>query len=102
MGAVSCLQPKNDTEIRLAWLYNHTEVLRKYGVAPQLVAQVEGIYNSICELNTCREALRIRLEEKTAEMERQVAVMEKLYQEIKRVIKRELPKAIWKDFEIEE
>jgi len=87
-----------DTGLMLGGLKNHGETLGRRGIDAEFLARFAGLRDRALNLNAEQEALKARLEEKTAELEIVLEELDRQRSEAKKVVKLDLPRTHWVEF----
>ena len=92
----------NSTKTMIAGLKANPETVAKRGLDAEFTAKLEKTLEVIKNLDNEQEALKAKLKTKTAELDAEIANLQTLYSEAKKVVKMSVDQTGWREFGIED
>ena len=102
MGKKTQAQEIMVTGIMVNGIRMNQEVLSRRGIDNMFANELQADVEICTSLNIEQETLKAKLKEKTAEFDAAYAAMLKKAGEARKIIKMDIPQALWKEFGIED
>ena len=102
MSKNSFAETANDAKTMIAGLKANQAAVAKRGVDADFTIRMEKHLEVLRQLDNEQEALKAKLKTKTAELDAEVASLQALYSEAKKVVKMSIDQAGWREFGIED
>ncbi len=80
----------------------NTERMATRGVTAEKVTRLTSLYDQAIEFDKDQEVLKAKLKEKTTRLEETIEELNKLVSEIRKLVKIEIPRELWREFGIED
>lgn len=100
MTKMSFSETVNSGKLMASALQANAEAVAKRGIDAEFIATLNTTLGNIERLNAEQEALKASLKAKTAELEAELATLNKMYSEAKKVVKLAMDKVRWIEFGI--
>jgi hypothetical protein len=98
MARSSYAEILKSVKVMIAGLKSNAERVGKRGLSPDFTGRMETALGKAMSLDNEQEDLKAKLKTKTAELEKQMAALDKMMSEAKKVVKLEMEKESWKSF----
>ena len=102
MSKNSFAETTNAAKTMIAGLKANPEVVAKRGLDAEFTAKMEKNLEVLKQLDNEQESLKAKLKTKTAELDAEIANLQALYSEAKKVVKMSVDQTGWREFGIED
>jgi beta-glucosidase-like glycosyl hydrolase len=100
MATKTYAQVISDADVMTRGIREHQDVLANRQIDVVFADAIKASVDLCVSLNGEQEALKARLKEKTEQLDKAMAVLEKKTGEARKIIKLDIPKSLWKEFGI--
>lgn len=100
MTKMSFAETVNSGKLMVTALQANAEAVAKRGIDAEFIATLNTTVGNVERLNAEQETLKASLKSKTAELDAELAILNKMYNEAKKVVKLAIDKARWLEFGI--
>jgi len=102
MSKNSFAETTNELKTMIAGLKANPDAVAKRGLDAEFTAKMEKNLEVLKQLDNEQESLKAKLKTKTAELDAEVANLQALYSEAKKVVKMSVDQTGWREFGIED
>jgi hypothetical protein len=92
----------SDSTVMLNGIRDNQDILAKRQIDKTFVDTMQTGINTCITLNNEQETLKAKLKEKTEQLDRALADLEKQSAEARKIIKMDMPQSSWREFGIED
>ncbi|MCK9243963.1 MAG: hypothetical protein WC957_03235 [Candidatus Neomarinimicrobiota bacterium] len=100
MTKTSFAETVNSGKLMATGLQANAEAIAKRGIDAEFTATLNTTVGNVERINAEQEALKASLKTKTAELDAELATLNKMYSEAKKVVKLAIDKTRWLEFGI--